>query len=114
MPYRFSPIGLGHATRTLAVVKKLVSAGAVINGLAALTSALAGNTGWLTSPFLDSTIPLFEQGTLDQWWAGYIGRFWPLAAGAVTAAALLLPDILWRASKQGPDLANQLARIGLD
>ena|GEM_PF-327867 len=85
------------------VVYILYSAGVVINGLAALTSALAGNTGWLTSPFLDSTVTLLAHGTLDQWWAGVIGRFWPLATGTVIAAALLLPDILGRASGQGPD-----------
>jgi hypothetical protein len=80
----------------------LYSAGVVISGLAALTSALAGNTGWLTSPFLDSTVPLLAQGTLDQWWAGAVGWVWPLPAAVVISLALLLPDILARASHPGP------------
>jgi hypothetical protein len=84
----------------------LYSAGVVVNGLAALTSTLAGNTDWLTSPFLDSTIPLLSHGTLDQWWTGSVGRFWPVAAGAVIAAALLLPSILGRASERSPTVAD--------
>ncbi len=82
-----------------AVVYILYSAGVVINGLAALSSTLAGDNGWLASPFLDSTVPLLARGTLDQWWTGIIGRFWPVAAGTVIAVALLLPDILGRASE---------------
>lgn len=95
------------------VIYVLYSAGVVINGLAALTSALAGNSGWLTSPFLDSTIPLFAQGTLDQWWRGFVGWLWPVAATTIIAAALLLPEILERISEHGLDLANQPAIIGV-
>jgi hypothetical protein len=111
LPFLLLPVGYvmesGWRYRT-SVVYALYSIGVVINGLAALTSALAGSTGWLTSPFLDSTIPLFAKGTLDQWWMGFIGPFWPVAAGVVIAVALLLPDILRSASKQGPDLPDRL------
>ena len=110
LPFLLLPAGYviesGWRYRGL-VVYILYSAGVVINGLAALTSALAGNTGWLTSPFLDSTVPLFANGNLDQWWTGSIGRFWPLAAGAVIAVAILLPDILGRASERGPNLTDR-------
>ncbi|MGP8125007.1 MAG: hypothetical protein ACLQEQ_03945 [Nitrososphaerales archaeon] len=80
------------------VIYVLYSLGVVVNGLEALTSALAGNTGWLTSPFLGSTVPLLAHGTLDQWWMGFAGSFWPVAAGTVIAAALLLPHVLGRLS----------------
>ncbi|MGD0318575.1 MAG: glycosyltransferase family 39 protein [Nitrososphaerales archaeon] len=93
------------------VVYVLYSAGVVVNGLAALTSTLAGNTSWLSSPFLDSTIPLLSHGTLDQWWTGSVGLLWPVVAGAVVATALLLPDILRRGSERGPDPADEPARI---
>lgn len=84
------------------VIYFLYSVGVVINGLAALTSALAGNSGWLTSPFLDSTLSLFAQGTLDQWWTGLVGWFMPVVAGTVIAAALLLPDIMGRMDARNP------------
>lgn len=117
LPFLLLPAGFviesGWRYRT-PVVYVLYSVGVVINGLAALTSALAGSSGWLTSPFLDSTIPLFAQGTLDQWWMGFTGQFWPVAVGAVIAAALLLPDILGRASEQVPDPADRLAGIVID
>lgn len=80
----------------------LYSAGVVINGLAALTSALAGDSNWLASPFIDSTIPLFVQGTLDQWWAGLTGWFVPIIAGLVIAVTLLLPDVLGCFSERVP------------
>lgn len=105
LPFLLLPVGWvieGTWRHRAPVAYLLYSAGVVINGLAALTSALAGNTGWLTSPFLDSTIPLFAQGTLDQWWTGAVGWVWPLPAAVVISVALLLPDILSRASNAGP------------
>jgi hypothetical protein len=101
LPFLLLPVGWvieGTWRYRATVAYLLYSAGVVINGLAALTSALAGNTGWLTSPFLDSTIPMFAQGTLDQWWTGAVGWAWPLPAAIVISVALLLPDILTRAS----------------
>jgi len=84
------------------VIYFLYSVGVVINGLAALTSALAGTSAWLTSPFLDSTLPFFAHGILDQWWMEFAKGLWPVAAGALIAAALLLPDVLGRASDRSP------------
>lgn len=95
------------------VVYILYSAGVVINGFAALTSALAGDTGWLTSPFLDGTVPLLVHGTLDQWWEGAMGLFWPVAVGTVIATALLLPYILGPTSGQSPDLADESKGIDI-
>jgi hypothetical protein len=109
LPFLLLPVGYvieGSWKYRGVVVYILYSAGVVINGLAALTSALAGNTGWLSSPFLDSTVPLLAHGTLDQWWAGIIGWFWPVAAGTVIAVTLLLPDILGRVSGQAPNPAD--------
>jgi Na+-transporting methylmalonyl-CoA/oxaloacetate decarboxylase gamma subunit len=83
---------------TYAFAYLLYSAGVVINGLAATTTALAGGTGWLTSPFLGTTVPLLTngcQGTpapcLDQWWSGSLGSFRWAGVMLVLAFALLLP-----------------------
>jgi hypothetical protein len=94
LPFLVLPVGFLVQRRGrlwLVVAYALYAIGVVVNGLAALTSALAGESAWLSSPFLGSTLPLFEQGTLDQWWKGSLGAYWPVGAGVVLATALILP-----------------------
>lgn len=78
------------------VIYALYSAGVIINGLAAITSALAGTSNWLASPLLDSTLPMLARGTLDQWWLASAGAFWPAVGTIIIGATLLLPIIFWQ------------------
>jgi hypothetical protein len=78
------------------VIYALYSAGVIVNGLAAITSALAGTSNWLASPFLSSTLPTLTRGTLDQWWLSDAGASWPVVGAGIIGATLLLPIIFWQ------------------
>jgi hypothetical protein len=82
--------------------------GAVENGLAAMTSALASGTQWLSSPFLESTLPLFQKGTLDQWWKPASGMLWPAVAGLIVMIPLFVARAaLFPPGGSGPGLPDQ-------
>jgi hypothetical protein len=103
LPFLLLPAGFAiqrDGKPRLAVAYLLYAFGVIVNGLGALTSALAGETAWLSSPFLGSTLPLFNQGNLDQWWKGRLGAYWPVGAGIVLAAALILPLAMGYGSDQ--------------
>jgi hypothetical protein len=89
--------------RNVVIAYVLYSVGVVTNGIAALTSALAGtNSNWLRSPFLDSALPFFVKGTFDSWFlssfpSGYWDHVaqWTFAIGII-AIALVMPVISYR------------------
>jgi hypothetical protein len=84
---------------------------AVINGIAALVSALGpgdppvGYSFWTYFPFLSSgpsntaTFVNFLHGVIDSWWEPWLGSSWWLGALAIIAAALILPLIVYRSEK---------------
>jgi hypothetical protein len=82
--------GNGKKIASLAAIALYV-AGIFENGVAALTSALAGTGGWWSSPFLKETLPRFEAGVIDPWWRGTWGQEWWIAAAIIFASALTLP-----------------------
>jgi hypothetical protein len=66
-------------------------AGVVINGLGALVSAIPQQTPSNVSPLATTILPRLAVGNLNVWWIFYVGAYWPLAAGAIIAAALAIP-----------------------
>ncbi|MGA2663529.1 MAG: glycosyltransferase family 39 protein [Nitrososphaerales archaeon] len=100
IPFLIIPAGMvieagGRAMRALAFA--LYAVGAVINGIAAVTSVLAPTTSYGLSPFLDATLPSFLRGGIDVWWLSFVHGYWPLPAGLIIAAALAIPAVSDRA-----------------
>ena len=68
--------------------------GAVTNGIAALTSALAGTeTSWLRSPFLDSAYPMFVNGSFDSWLIMSSREYSWLIGSVLIGIVLIMPVI---------------------
>jgi hypothetical protein len=81
-----------RSDRTRILVFILYAAGAAINTLAAFTSAVAPNKGWLVSPFLDSTLSLLKQGLINSWWGQWwsLGTTGVLLVGSLDVVAIIL------------------------
>lgn len=103
MPFLIIPAGFvleeARSRRSRLAVFGLYAAGAVVNALAALTSAVAPDKGWMVSPFVDSTLPLLRQGAIDSWWNQWwaVGRTAGLVLGGVCAAAMTIAVLLFPA-----------------
>jgi Dolichyl-phosphate-mannose-protein mannosyltransferase len=102
IPFLLIPVGFvinepkQRGNRILAYC--LFAIGVVTNGIAALTSALAGTeTSWLRSPFLDSAYPLFIQHNFDSWFlAPFAQEYWWLIGALFIGVALIMPVIFYR------------------
>jgi hypothetical protein len=88
----------GKPRKIMIIAYVLYAIGAVTNGIAALTSALAGTeTSWLRSPFLYSALPAFLSGSFDSWLLdGYSHEFWWLFGFVFIGTVLVLPAIFYR------------------
>ncbi len=96
IPFLLLPAGLvidEASRRTRIVAFHLYVAGVIINGIAAVTEAIAPTTNWGLSPFVSFTLPNFLQGELNDWWLKFVGLYWPLPAVFLIAAAIALPLI---------------------
>jgi hypothetical protein len=82
----------------ISVAYILYAIGVVTNGIAALTSALAGTeASWLRSPFLDSTLPAFQSGAFDSWLLdAYSPQYWWLFGILFIGVALISPVVACR------------------
>jgi uncharacterized membrane protein len=96
MPFMIIPAGFAlqkmRSDRARILVFMLYAAGAVVNTLAALTSAVAPDKGWLVSPFLDSTFSLLKQGLINSWWDQWwsLGTAGVLLVGSLDVVAIIL------------------------
>ena len=78
----------------------LFAFGVLINGIGGLTSALAPQQEWLSSPFLDSALPNFLRGSLDVWWIGSARSYWIVPSVLIIFSALILPFLVGLAAKK--------------
>jgi hypothetical protein len=65
--------------------------GALMNGIAALVSAIPPTSGWDVSPFFGFILQRLSVGNLNVWWISSVGQYWPYAAGVVVSVGAVLP-----------------------
>jgi hypothetical protein len=46
------------------------------------------------SPFFNLILPRLTSGTLDTWWVGSVGTWWPLASAIVISLGTVIPVAL--------------------
>jgi hypothetical protein len=113
IPFLLIPLGFvideRKQRKSRIVAYALYAIGAVTNGIAALTSALAGTeTSWLRSPFLDSAFPMFVNGSFDSWLLiSYSQEYWWLIGLVFLGVALVMPVISYRRLGRNESVANQ-------
>ncbi|MDA4121502.1 MAG: hypothetical protein OK404_03740 [Thaumarchaeota archaeon] len=75
----------------LLIVYSLFVAGAVTNGMAALTTAIPPYSGPLSSPFLATIMPAFLVGRLDAFWAPTAGQYLWVDVAFILIAGTVIP-----------------------
>ncbi len=103
MPLLLLPIGSviddTHRKRpgvVLWLLYLLYSVGVLINGLAALTTAIPPTMQWFSSPLTSNVLPALARGQLDTWWIYQIGPLWPCIALLILSLAIVAPALVWR------------------
>lgn len=96
IPFLVLPAGITieRGDRKLVVIAyALYAVGAVINGIAGLTSAVTPMLRYGMSGFLSWTLPLFLRGGGDTWWMRYVSGDWEVPSVVILTAALVIPVI---------------------
>jgi hypothetical protein len=97
IPFILIPAGLiidGAKGDRLLVVYSLFVAGAVTNGIAALTTAIPPYAGPFSSPFLSTILPSFLAGRLDAFWTANAGPYLIAGVTCILIAGTVIPLIL--------------------
>jgi hypothetical protein len=88
--------------------------GVLVNGVAALTTAIPPEQSPRASPFLETVLPRFLSGGLDTWWIGGVGEWWPLICSLVILAAGLAPYFIVRLSRGSGSDSPPSPNVGED
>jgi len=81
-------------SRTMWGVYALFLVGALVNGVAAIVSAIPPDMGADVSPFFNFILPRLTSGNLDTWWVGNVGAYWPLVSALVISLGTVVPVAL--------------------
>jgi hypothetical protein len=97
LPFLLIPVGgVLTSRRNWAIFFATYTIGTIENWIGAITSALGEYGTSLTYLPLQSFTNRLLHGSLNSWWAAYVGWAWPILAAGVLLSALVMPLILLR------------------